>query len=75
MSAASDGYDSAVADSFFATVKKELVHGCAFETRPEARTTRSATTSRTQYNARGPPFRRRSSRINSEPAYSIQLAA
>jgi transposase InsO family protein len=36
MSAAGNCYDNAVAESFFATVKKELVHGCAFETRSEA---------------------------------------
>lgn len=36
MSAAGDCYDNAVAESFFATLKKELVHGCAFETRSEA---------------------------------------
>lgn len=36
MSAAGDCYDNAVAESFFATLKKELVHGCAFETRTEA---------------------------------------
>ena len=36
MSAASNCYDNAVAESFFATLKKELVHGCAFETRTEA---------------------------------------
>jgi len=32
MSAAGNCYDNAVAESFFATLKKELVHGCAFET-------------------------------------------
>jgi putative transposase len=36
MSAAGDCYDNAVAESFFATLKKELVHGCAFQTRSEA---------------------------------------
>jgi putative transposase len=36
MSAAGNCYDNAVAESFFATIKKELVHGCAFETRSEA---------------------------------------
>lgn len=36
MSAAGNCYDNAVAESFFATLKKELVHGCAFETRSEA---------------------------------------
>ena len=36
MSAAGNCYDNAVAESFFATPKKELVHGCAFETRSEA---------------------------------------
>jgi hypothetical protein len=36
MSAAGNCYDNAVAASFFATLKKELVHGCAFETRSEA---------------------------------------
>ena len=36
MSAAGNCYDNAVAESFFATLKKELVHACAFETRSEA---------------------------------------
>lgn len=36
MSAAGECWDNAVAESFFATLKKELVHGCAFETRSEA---------------------------------------
>ena len=36
MSAAGNCYDNAVSESFFATLKKELVHGCAFETRSEA---------------------------------------
>ena len=35
MSAAGNCYDNAVAESFFATLKKELVHGCAFETRSD----------------------------------------
>jgi putative transposase len=30
------GSGNAVAESFFATLKKELVHRCAFETRSEA---------------------------------------
>jgi transposase InsO family protein len=36
MSAAGHCWDNAVAESFFATLKKELVHGCAFFTRTEA---------------------------------------
>jgi putative transposase len=36
MSAAGNCYDNAVSESFFATLRKELVHGCAFETRSEA---------------------------------------
>ncbi len=36
MSRVGDCWDNAVAESFFATLKKELVHGCAFETRSEA---------------------------------------
>lgn len=36
MSAAGNCYDNAVAESFFATLKKELVHGRAFQTRTEA---------------------------------------
>jgi hypothetical protein len=36
MSASGICYDIAVAESFFATLKKELVHGCAFERRSEA---------------------------------------
>lgn len=50
MSAAS--YDNAVAESFFATLKKELVHGCAFERAPK-RTTPSASTSRTTTTRNG----------------------
>lgn len=36
MSAAGNCYDNAVAESFFATLKKEFVHGCSFEKRAEA---------------------------------------
>jgi transposase InsO family protein len=36
MSRAEDCWDDAGAESFFATLKKELVHGCAFQTRTEA---------------------------------------
>jgi transposase InsO family protein len=36
MSGVGDCWDNAVAESFFATLKKELVHGCAFHTRSEA---------------------------------------
>ena len=36
MSAAGCCWDNAVSESFFATLKKELVHGCAFFTRTEA---------------------------------------
>ncbi len=36
MSRVGDCWDNAVAESFFATLKKELVHGCAFITRTEA---------------------------------------
>jgi transposase InsO family protein len=36
MSRAGDCWDNAVAESFFATIKKELIHGCAFATRTEA---------------------------------------
>ena len=36
MSRVGDCWDNAVAESFFATLKKELVHGCAFQTRTEA---------------------------------------
>lgn len=36
MSRVGDCWDNAVAESFFATLKKELVHGCAFVTRSEA---------------------------------------
>jgi transposase InsO family protein len=56
MSAAGNCYDNAVAESFFATLKKELVHGCAFETRSEAYDA-SVTTSRitTTRNGATPP--------------------
>jgi transposase InsO family protein len=36
MSRVGDCWDNAVAESFFATLKKELVHRCAFQTRSEA---------------------------------------
>jgi len=36
MSAAGACWDNAVAESFFATLKKELVHRCIFQTRTEA---------------------------------------
>lgn len=36
MTAAGDCYHNAVAESLFATLRKELVHGGAFETRSEA---------------------------------------
>ena len=36
MSAAGCCWDNAVSESFFATLKKELVHGCVFFTRTEA---------------------------------------
>jgi putative transposase len=31
-------YDNAVAESFFSSLKNELVHHCSFKTRDEART-------------------------------------
>jgi len=75
MSAAGNCYDNAVAESFFATLKKELVHGCAFETRSEAYDAISHYIEN-YYNAK----RRHSaagnqSPINFELAYSAQLAA
>jgi len=38
MSRRGNCYDNAVAESFFSTLKNELVHHCAFKTREEART-------------------------------------
>jgi putative transposase len=75
MSAAGNCYDNAVAESFFATLKKELVHGCAFETRSEAYDAISDYIEN-YYNAK----RRHSaagnqSPINFELAHSAQLAA
>src|SRR5262249_17823935 len=75
MSAAGNCYDNAVAESFFATLKKELVHGCAFETRSEAYDA-IAHYIENYYNAK----RRHSaagnqSPINFELAHSAQLAA
>jgi transposase InsO family protein len=75
MSAAGNSYDNAVAESFFATLKKELVHGCAFETRSEAYDAISDYIEN-YYNAK----RRHSaagnqSPINFELAHSAQLAA
>ena len=75
MSAAGDCWDNAVAESFFATLKKELVHGCAFQTRSEAYDAISRYIDH-YYN----PKRRHSaagflSPINFELAHSAQLAA
>ncbi|MDX2052299.1 MAG: IS3 family transposase, partial [Polyangiaceae bacterium] len=75
MSAAGNCYDNAVAESFFATLKKELGYGCAFETRSEAYDAISRYIEN-YYNAK----RRHSaagnqSPINFELAYSAQLAA
>ena len=75
MSAAGNCYDNAVSESFFATLKKELVHGCAFETRSEAYDAISDYIEN-YYNAK----RRHSaagnqSPINFELAHSAQLAA
>ena len=75
MSAAGDCWDNAVAESFFATLKKELVHGCAFATRSEAYDAISRYIDH-YYN----PKRRHSaaaflSPINFELAHSAQLAA
>ena len=75
MSAAGDCYDNAVAESFFATLKKELVHGCAFQTRTEAYDA-IANYIENYYN----PKRRHSaagnqSPINFEQAHAAQLAA
>jgi putative transposase len=75
MSAAGDCWDNAVAESFFATLKKELVHRCAFQTRTEAYDA-IADYIENYYN----PKRRHSaagnqSPINFELAYAAQLAA
>lgn len=75
MSAAGNCYDNAVAESFFATLKKELVHGRAFETRSEAYDALSDYIDN-YYNAK----RRHSaagnqSPINFELAHAAQLAA
>ena len=75
MSRVGDCWDNAVAESFFATLKKELVHRCAFQTRSEAYDAVSAYIEN-YYNAN----RRHSaagnqSPINFELANSGQLAA
>jgi transposase InsO family protein len=75
MSRAGDCWDNAVAESFFATLKKELVHGCAFQTRTEAYDAISDYIEN-YYNAK----RRHSaagnqSPINFELAHAAQLAA
>jgi transposase InsO family protein len=75
MSRVGDCWDNAVAESFFATLKKELVHRCAFQTRSEAYDAISAYIEN-YYNAK----RRHSaagnqSPINFELANSGQLAA
>jgi putative transposase len=38
MSRRGNCYDNAVAESFFSSLKNELVHHCSFKTREEART-------------------------------------
>jgi putative transposase len=75
MSRVGDCWDNAVAESFFATIKKELVHRCAFQTRSEAYDAISDYIEN-YYNAK----RRHSaagnqSPINFELAHSAQLAA
>ena len=75
MSAAGNCYDNAVAESFFATLKKELVHGCSFETRSEAYDALSDYIEN-YYNAK----RRHSAAANQSPinfelAHAAQLAA
>ena len=39
MSAAGNCYDNAITESFFATLKRELVHHCSFAARQEAQST------------------------------------
>jgi hypothetical protein len=63
-----------VAKSFFATLKKELVHGCAFETRSEAYDAISDYIEN-YYNAkRRPSAARNLSPINFELANAAQIA-
>jgi putative transposase len=52
MGSKGDCYDNAVAESFFATLKKELIHRRAWPTKAELRT-RSLTTSKSSTTARG----------------------
>jgi transposase InsO family protein len=75
MSAAVNCYDNAVAERFFATLKKEVVHGCAFEMRSEAYDAISDYienyyAAKRRHSAAGDQ-----SPINFELAYSAQLAA
>ena len=75
VSAAGNCYDNAVVESFFATLKKELVYGCAFETRSEAYDAISGCienyyNAKRRHSAAGKP-----SPINFELANSGQLAA
>lgn len=75
MSRVGDCWDNAVAESFFATLKKELVHRCAFQTRSEAYDAISDYIEN-YYNAK----RRHSAAGNLSPihfelAHSAQLAA
>jgi transposase InsO family protein len=39
MSATGNCYDNAITESFFGTLKRELVHHCSFGTRQEAQST------------------------------------
>ena len=39
MSATGNCYDNAITESFFGTLKRELVHHCSFSTRQEAQST------------------------------------
>lgn len=75
MSAAGNCYDNAVSESFFATLKKELVHGCAFETRSEAYDAISDYIENYYNSKRRHSAAGNQSPINFELAHSAQLAA
>ena len=75
MSAAGNCYDNAVAESFFATIKKELVHGCAFATRSEAYDAISDYIENYYNSKRRHSAAGNQSPINFELAFAAQIAA
>ena len=72
MGSRGDCYDNAVAESFFATLKKELVHRRSWPTAPRAHAPRSSSTSRRSTTASAATRRSATSR---PPTTRTELSA